>query len=169
MSPETIALYLKVSHGAVAALLALSVIVFVTAFLIPAWRVGFQLRRTTRDLAQLKQQGPVLDLQVVADGPMQSSRLKHCWSEFRDTLHPQHGTTTTGEQVVARWRATALASSFFSEQVLVDTPLRTEFFKHLPGILTGLGSSPMWHCECQWRNCCPSRRSCAGWLAIWVD
>ncbi|EFG3742968.1 anti-phage defense ZorAB system ZorA, partial [Escherichia coli] len=31
------------------------------------------------------------------------------------------------------------SASFFSEQQLVDIPLNTEFFKHLPGILTGMG------------------------------
>ncbi|MCK7471356.1 MAG: anti-phage defense ZorAB system protein ZorA [Desulfomicrobium escambiense] len=39
----------------------------------------------------------------------------------------------------ARWRSTTLAETFFSEQALVDTPLKTSFYKHLPGILTGLG------------------------------
>jgi methyl-accepting chemotaxis protein len=38
-----------------------------------------------------------------------------------------------------RWRSTTLAETFFTEQALVDTPLKTEFHKHLPGILTGLG------------------------------
>ena len=28
---------------------------------------------------------------------------------------------------------------FFSTRALIDVPLRTDFFKHLPGILTGLG------------------------------
>jgi hypothetical protein len=28
---------------------------------------------------------------------------------------------------------------FFSEHALVVTPLKTEFYKHLPGILTGIG------------------------------
>lgn len=32
-----------------------------------------------------------------------------------------------------------MAEAFFTEQALVDTPLKTEFYKHLPGILTGLG------------------------------
>jgi hypothetical protein len=38
-----------------------------------------------------------------------------------------------------RWRSTTLAETFFTEQALIDTPLKTEFYKHLPGILTGLG------------------------------
>jgi exonuclease VII small subunit len=39
----------------------------------------------------------------------------------------------------ADWRATSCAANVFSEQMVVDTPLKTEFYKHLPGILTGIG------------------------------
>ena len=38
-----------------------------------------------------------------------------------------------------RSRATTVAANFFTGQSVVDTPLATEFFKHLPGILTGVG------------------------------
>ncbi len=44
-----------------------------------------------------------------------------------------------GKKKIVRIRATAPSSSYFSEQQLVDIPLNTEFFKHLPGILTGVG------------------------------
>ncbi|STI36488.1 Uncharacterised protein [Escherichia coli] len=44
-----------------------------------------------------------------------------------------------GEEKIVRIRATAPSASFFSEQQLVDIPLNTELFKHLPGILTGVG------------------------------
>lgn len=42
------------------------------------------------------------------------------------------------ESAVA-YRATAPAESFFNSQFVVDSRLRTEFFKHLPGIFTGIG------------------------------
>ncbi|MGE6136553.1 type I Zorya anti-phage system protein ZorA1, partial [Aeromonas salmonicida] len=35
--------------------------------------------------------------------------------------------------------ATSLSATFFSVPSIVETPLRTEVFKHLPGVLTGLG------------------------------
>ncbi|CAG9183918.1 anti-phage ZorAB system protein ZorA [Cupriavidus respiraculi] len=70
---------------------------------------------------------------------MQGEALRHCWTEYRDTLHGQKQATAMGTMEVSRWRATAMANGFFTEQTLVDSPLRTEFFKHLPGILTGLG------------------------------
>ncbi len=65
--------------------------------------------------------------------------LRHCWAEYRDTLHGQKSQSATGMLEVSRWRATSMANLFFTEQTLVDGPLRAEFFKHLPGILTGLG------------------------------
>ncbi|KVL17931.1 hypothetical protein WS95_18650 [Burkholderia sp. MSMB1826] len=37
------------------------------------------------------------------------------------------------------WRSTALAETFFTDQAIVDSRLKTDFFKHLPGVLTGLG------------------------------
>jgi hypothetical protein len=41
--------------------------------------------------------------------------------------------------VVKRVRATAPAEFFFSSQSVVDSRLSTEFFKHLPGLFTGIG------------------------------
>ncbi|WP_235184968.1 anti-phage ZorAB system protein ZorA [Cupriavidus sp. SK-3] len=70
---------------------------------------------------------------------MLSDTLRHCWDEYRDTLHGQKQATATGMMEVVRLRAGAMANGFFTEQALVDSPLRTEFYKHLPGILTGLG------------------------------
>ncbi|GCN01129.1 hypothetical protein BvCms1485_01209 [Escherichia coli] len=65
-------------------------------------------------------------------------RLKHAWNEFEESLHSQYE-LENGEEKIVRIRATAPSASFFSEQQLVDIPLNTEFFKHLPGILTGMG------------------------------
>jgi hypothetical protein len=135
----TIDLLLDLSHWVISGLLAIAALAFVIWFWWPAIRVGRHFRRSGSALAALKKRGPVLDLDEVAKQAMPSPALLHCWEEYRDTLHPQKGTTATGEQVVARWRATASATAFFSETTLVDIPLRTEFFKHLPGILTGLG------------------------------
>ena len=61
------------------------------------------------------------------------------WREFCKTLHPQRELDEEGRYETRRWRATALAEVFFTEEALVDVPLHTEYFKHLPGILTGLG------------------------------
>jgi len=65
--------------------------------------------------------------------------LRYPWQEYSETLHkrPAPDPSERGETML--WRSTTPAGTFFNEQVLVDIPLKTEFYKHLPGILTGLG------------------------------
>lgn len=57
------------------------------------------------------------------------------WRDFAETLHPQ--TSEDGSRVT--YRTTSPAELYFNHQVLVDTPMRVEFFRHLPGMLTGAG------------------------------
>ncbi|WP_374981633.1 type I Zorya anti-phage system protein ZorA1 [Pseudomonas solani] len=64
--------------------------------------------------------------------------FEHVWREYAETLHNQYE-LRDGEPRLLRSRATAGAASFFTAQNMVETPLVTEFYKHLPGILTGLG------------------------------
>ncbi len=64
--------------------------------------------------------------------------LEHAWSEYSETLHKQYQ-TVDGEKEVQQIRSTATSAAFFTQQYVVDTPLGTEFYKHLPGILTGIG------------------------------
>ncbi|RVT82459.1 anti-phage ZorAB system protein ZorA [Inhella crocodyli] len=128
-----------VVHWGVGGMLTLAAVFFLWQFLLPAWRARRELALAITRLETLKKSGPVLDLDQVEREVMVSEELRHCWSEFRDTLHPQKTANALGMLEVARWRQTAMASSFFTEQALVDSPLRTEFYKHLPGILTGVG------------------------------
>lgn len=127
-------------HWVVLALLGVAGLFFVWQFCVPAWRVHSSLHGAIKALTRLKSSGaPALDLDMIERVAMKSSALQHCWSEFRDTLHPQKQANAQGVMEVTRWRQTALSSVYFSEQALVEAPLRVEFYKHLPGILTGLG------------------------------
>lgn len=139
MTPETSALISSALHWGVGALLAISVAFFFIQFLRPGRRVGRELRNARLRLEQLKASGPVLDLDRVRDDAMVSEALRHCWDEYRDTLHGQKQVNSMGVMEVRRWRATSMANVFFTDQGLIEAPLRTEFYKHLPGILTGLG------------------------------
>lgn len=67
-----------------------------------------------------------------------SARFQHAWDEYQDTLHDQCE-NVDGELQIVRTRATVPSGYFFAHQNMVDTPLKTEYFKHLPGILTGIG------------------------------
>jgi hypothetical protein len=65
-------------------------------------------------------------------------RLAHLWGEYQDTLHVQRA-ESDGRMDIVAVRSTIPASAYFSAEYLVDSRLRTEFFKHLPGIFTGVG------------------------------
>lgn len=121
----------------VGALLAAIALGFMLRFVLPAVRLGVELGDAIEALKVIREtraDGSTTGLSDIAKTAMTTPRLANLWQEYRQTLHPQaegaHG---------ARWRATTLAESFFTEEALVDSPLKTEFYKHLPGILTGLG------------------------------
>ncbi len=139
MSPETFEILSTAIHWGVGGLLGLALLDFVLRFYLPGLRAGKEIAQAIARLSALKQAGPVLDLDQLREEVMVSPALRHCWDEFRDTLHGQKQPNAMGSMEVSRWRATAVANGFFTEQSLIDAPLRTEFFKHLPGILTGLG------------------------------
>jgi len=121
---------------ALALLLALLCAGFAGRFVLPALLLGRELRTAIRALTALKSEAPA-DPGRIAREAMNTRRLAHLWREFAQTLHAERAESTTG--TAQRWRATALAETFFTEHALVDTPLKTEFYKHLPGILTGIG------------------------------
>ncbi|MBI4985622.1 MAG: hypothetical protein HZC24_09860 [Rhodocyclales bacterium] len=110
---------------------------FAARFVWPALRIGRELRQAGAALRALKARGGAAEPAAIARQAMASERLARLWAEYAETLHPQADAADAA--AAPRWRATALAETFFTEQALVDSPLKTEFYKHLPGILTGLG------------------------------
>lgn len=123
-------LALLITGGWLAGLL----VIFVGLFLLRGLALRSQLKRV---LSQLKK-GNIRsdsDLRKVFES---DPKLKHLWKEFRDTLHAQKE-ERDGQLVTVALRATAPAESFFNGQYVVDSRLHTEFFKHLPGIFTGIG------------------------------
>lgn len=124
----------------ISAVLGLIALGFIVNFVLPGLRLGRQHQAAITALRNLKPDigTRVTDLERIA-AAMGNDRLLHCWKEFTETLHPQTRINEFGREEVVRWRATAMAESFFTEQALVDTPLKAEFYKHLPGILTGIG------------------------------
>uniref|UniRef100_C6E2C4 MotA/TolQ/ExbB proton channel domain-containing protein n=1 Tax=Geobacter sp. (strain M21) TaxID=443144 RepID=C6E2C4_GEOSM len=111
-------------------------------FIQPSKILKRELTEAIKNLKELRHGAsgqPVTDLAVIADKVMTGEVLRHLWSEYQETLHPQKGIDTDGFERIVRYRSTALSETFFTDQALVDTPLKTAFFKHLPGILTGIG------------------------------
>jgi len=123
-------------------ILVIVAITFIRKFIFPGRQLGHQLDEAILRLEAIRDENGghhFTDVERVASEAMVNERLAHCWSEFKETLHPQKTVNDLGQEEVARWRATALAETFFTDQSLVETPLKTEFYKHLPGILTGIG------------------------------
>lgn len=125
----------------VAALLILISIGFFFRFVVPALRLAGELKAAIAALRDIRSRlnGNVVELGEIESKAMPGPALFHLWSEYAKTLHPQSKDGENGQSQIVRWRATALADNFFSEQAVVDTRLKTEYYKHLPGILTGLG------------------------------
>ncbi|KXW57569.1 chromosome partition protein Smc [Ferrovum myxofaciens] len=114
---------------------------FLKQFFLPSKRLHQELSVAIRKLTEIKQrlgEKSIVEIDEIYD-VMITDELKHLWSEYAETLHPQKKLDEFGQIKIGRYRATAMAEVFFSEQALVETPLRTAFYKHLPGILTGLG------------------------------
>lgn len=119
--------------------LAVLVLLFLAYFFYPGLRQILRLRRVIAGLDNLggKQAPRSAALESLFQG---DKVLEHLWKEFRETLHEQKELNpSSGQFEAVAERATIPAEAFFSTETLVDTVLRTEFFKHLPGILTGLG------------------------------
>lgn len=115
---------------------------FIRNFVFPARKLGEELKQAIAGLDLVRAENGEKNftaLERVKTEAMINSQLEHSWSEFTETLHPQTKTNELGQDEVVRWRATALAETFFSDRVIVETPLNAEFYKHLPGILTGIG------------------------------
>ncbi|MBF0188131.1 MAG: hypothetical protein HQL50_09405, partial [Magnetococcales bacterium] len=61
------------------------------------------------------------------------------WRDFVHTLHRQRHPDSISSEGRVLYRATFPAEVHFNTANLVDTPMRVEFFRHLPGMLTGAG------------------------------
>ena len=118
-----------------AALLAVLVLAFVAAFLTPGLVHWWRLRRIHRELARFEARTPPGEFRRLF---ARDARLAHLWKEFQDSLHVQRE-ERDGQMVPIAVRSTLPAETFFNSQTVVDGRLRTEFFKHLPGIYTGIG------------------------------
>lgn len=116
-------------------LLASMVLAFLVFFMLPGVIHWARLRTLQRGLARFELRTPPGEFRKLF---ARDERLAHLWKEFQDSLHVQRE-EREGQMVPVTVRATMPAETFFNSQYVVDARLRTEFFKHLPGIFTGIG------------------------------
>ena len=86
-----------------------------------------------------KSGGAVVDLSDIESKVADDPQLSSLWAEYSKALDKRNELPDPVSSRARRWRASALAETFFSDYALVDSPLRSDFYKHVPGILTGLG------------------------------
>jgi hypothetical protein len=128
---SNIATHLLVTGG----LLSVLVLGFLALFLVPGVIHWFRLRNILSGVGSLEAKTSPGDFKKLF---MRDKQLAHLWAEYSESLHVQREERDGQMQVVAV-RSTIAADTYFNEQFVVDSRLRTEFFKHLPGIFTGLG------------------------------
>ena len=72
------------------------------------------------------------------DQVFKGKALIHIWKEYSDTLHPMRVAINEKTPII-EYRSSMPAEMMFTKEALVEGPLFDEFWRHLPGILTGLG------------------------------
>jgi hypothetical protein len=116
-------------------LLLLLFLSFLAIFLVPGIIHMIRLRRILAQVGRIKNSSPRDEFKKMFAS---DRRLSHLWSEYQETLHDQREEHEGLTQTV-RVRSTIQSEAYFSSQYVVDSRLGTDFFKHLPGIFTGLG------------------------------
>lgn len=117
------------------AVLTLLVLIFLTRFLLPGIVHWFRLRSIQRGIQRFQTKNFALEFKKAFSV---DQRLAHLWKEYQDSLHIQRE-ERDGQLAIVAIRATTPAEMYFNSQFVVDSRLRTEFFKHLPGLFTGIG------------------------------
>lgn len=110
---------------------------FFSKYIKPAKKLDLELKTVKKELteAQKQQSFNKNSLDFIFENVQ---TLKHAWSNYKNSFHDIYE-EIDGETILVNSRATVSSDIFFSQSVIVDTPLRVEYYKHLPGIITGVG------------------------------
>lgn len=124
-------------HAAIGMVMLFLLVAFFYWVLYRGVVLGLRLRSTLRRLTQFKLGSPASVKSKLAE-IFAANELRPVWLEYADALHEQTAVGDTEDQVVSL-RATAPAETFFNAEVVIDPVMHNEFFRHLPGIFTGIG------------------------------
>jgi hypothetical protein len=112
----------------------LLVLAFFIFYFFRSFTLSGKLRQFTRSLEPLRKEGADPRSIKASD-----QHLHHLWKQYCETLHAENGFDENGLEATRGNRATLPASVIFYSGSVIDGHLSVEFFKHLPGLLTGLG------------------------------
>jgi DNA anti-recombination protein RmuC len=113
---------------------------FIGWFVVPGILTFASLRKTRRLIEKSSTQSgfSAAALERLNES-FRKSRARASWQSYSKTLVQDKHADDDGVAHVASWHTSTPADTFFTASALIEVPLGTEFFKHLPGILTGLG------------------------------
>ena len=118
---------------------------FLTSYVWQALQDFLRLSMVSQSLGKAKRDGRLQHAPSGSDniptqwGWFYYPLMTRLWREYAETLHQQVSANLPGKTAQVSYRSTIPAETIFSLQSLVDVPMRVEFFRHLPGILTGAG------------------------------
>ena len=120
---------------AVFSVISIFVISFLVKFVSPARKLQKTLRLA---ISSLEETEPNTAPHQVADIFSNERTLLGLWKEFAKTLHEQRE-LRNGELQTTAVFSTVTADAYFNPESVFEGPINSEFFKHLPGVLTGFG------------------------------
>lgn len=135
VNPQTFFATAPVPVLAIGAILAVLVVIFFLLFLIPGLLHWFKLGRIQGRIGKFETKDYLAEFKKAF---AEDGRLAHLWKEYQETLHFQRE-ERDGQIYINSVRATVPAEMYFNSQVVVDNRLRADFFKHFPGLFTGIG------------------------------
>ena len=110
-------------------------VAFILHFVLPGQKIIEKLKETIDKLEQtIPNTNPSEVLTIFGD----EKALKAIWREYGKTLHLQQE-VVDGEMKVSAVFSTVTSDAYFNPESVFEGRINSEFFKHLPGILTGLG------------------------------
>ena len=110
---------------------------FILNYWIPARVLNNKLSKLTDELDSLNDNSNI-DKDLLDASFEDTLYLKQAWLNYKKTFHDIHE-AVDGEDIVVHSRATVPSEVFFTESIIIDTPLKVDFYKHLPGMITGIG------------------------------
>jgi len=113
----------------------LFLLLYILKYQIPAIQLQYRTKKINKALKNYATQ-PAGSVQPdVLDPVFANKPFDHAWREFKNSLHEMQSEDVNTKSI----RSTLTADFYFSKEAIVDSYINAEFFKHLPGILTGTG------------------------------
>lgn len=110
---------------------------FLWHYVIRGLRLRSELRALAAQIRSLDGR-PRAELRDELNSLFSGKQAEHAWREFDETLHDQYE-LSAGQRRIRDVRATVPAESFINLETTVDPRIGAEYFRHLPGLFTGLG------------------------------